>query len=117
MKQYELAKKRLSQGHELTALMEEAYQQIHEHKRILVCPTIASLMVAVFICGIFSPGHPIFSTGLESQGISCMRCHLSDPAAIFFFGTSFCVVLFFWLSMPPCVAGVALGTTNRPFAW
>jgi hypothetical protein len=53
MKQYELAKKRLSQGHELTALMEEAYQQIHEHKRILVCPTIASLMVAVFICGIF----------------------------------------------------------------
>ena len=85
MKQYELAKKRLSQGHELTALMEEAYKQIHEHKRILVCPTIASLMVAVFICGIFSPGHPIFSAGLESQGISCMRCHLSDPAAIHIF--------------------------------
>ncbi|CAL1132549.1 unnamed protein product [Cladocopium goreaui] len=34
MKQYELAKKRLSQGHELTALMEEAYQQIHEHKKL-----------------------------------------------------------------------------------
>ena len=95
MKQYELAKKRLSQGHELTALMEEAYQQIHEHKRILICPTIASLMVAVFICGIFSPGHPNSSTGLESQGISCMRCHLSDPAAIIFFGTSFCGVLAF----------------------
>ena len=115
--------KRLSQGHELTALMEEAYQQIHEHKRILVCPTIASLMVAVFMCGIFSPGHPIFSTGLESQGISCMRCHLSDPAAIFFFGTSFCVVLVFWqawhLADPPSfrVAGAALGDTHRRFAW
>ena len=33
MKQYELAKKRMSQGHELTALMEEAYKQIHENKR------------------------------------------------------------------------------------
>ena len=35
MKQYELAKKRMSQGHELTALMEEAYKQIHESKRTL----------------------------------------------------------------------------------
>ena len=130
MKQYELAKKRLSQGHELTALMEEVYQQIHEHKRILVCPTIASLMVAVFICGIFSPGHPIFSTGLESQGISCMRCHLSDPAAIFFFGTSFCVVLFFgslchlawqaWHLEPPTVLSRGRRGTwrhHRRFAW
>eukprot|EP00435_Cladocopium_sp_Y103_P061813 s761_g23.t1 len=35
MKQYELAKKRLNQGLELNALMEEAYKQIHEHKRTL----------------------------------------------------------------------------------
>ena len=131
MKQYELAKKRLSQGHELTALMEEAYQQIHEHKRILVCPTIASLMVAVFICGIFSPGHPNSSTGLESQGISCMRCHLSDPAAIIFFGTIFlrgsCFLTLYatlrgrrgtWRHPPSFrVAGVALGGIHHRFAW
>ena len=83
MKQYELAKKRLSQGHELTALMEEAYQQIHEHKRILVCPTIASSMVAVFICGIFSPGHPnVFHrlgiTGNQLHEVPSFRscCHI-----------------------------------------
>ena len=83
MKQYELAKKRLSQGHELTALMEEAYQQIHEHKKILVCPTIASLMVAVFICGIFSPGHPhVFHrlgiTGNQLHEVPSFRscCHI-----------------------------------------
>ena len=83
MKQYELAKKRLSQGHELTALMEEAYQQIHEHRRILVCPTIASLMVAVFICGIFSIGsskffHRLGITGNQLHEVPSFRscCHI-----------------------------------------
>ena len=130
MKQYELAKKRLSQGHELTALMEEAYQQIHEHKKILVCPTIASVMVAVFICGIFSPGHPnVFHrlgiTGNQLHEVPSFRsfCHI-------FFGTSFCGVLVFltlyatlrgrrgtWRHPPSFrVAGVALGDIHHRFA-
>ena len=70
----------------LEAYQQEAYQQIHEHKRILVCPTIASLMVAVFICGIFSIGSSKF---FHRLGITCDRMvigpteastfHLSHP--------------------------------------
>ena len=78
----------------------------------------------------FSPGHPIFSTGLESQGISCMRCHLSDPAAIFFSAHLFAWFFFFgslchlawqaWHLEPPTVLSRGRRGTwrhHRRFAW
>ena len=118
MKQYELAKKRLSQGHELTALMEEAYQQIHEHKKILVCPTIASLMVAVFICGIFSPGSSkCFPQAWNHRESAAWGAIFQILLPIFFFSAHlFAGFLFFFDSLcHRCVAGVALGGNPPSF--